>query len=103
LLMDEKRYAEAIPLLRRSAQLSQKPAKDYYKLPTAERNLQQTDAAQRDMKVFLTLSKNPDPGPYPLQNFFEQVGRRGELSAAQRKEADVGGLEAEAKLHPDNP
>jgi tetratricopeptide (TPR) repeat protein len=61
------------------------------------------DAAQRDMKVFLTLSKNPDPGPYPLQNFFEQVGHRGELSAAQRKEADVGELEAEAKLHPDSP
>jgi len=51
------------------------------------------DAAQRDMKVFVTLSKNPDPAPYPLQNFFEQVGRRGELSAAQRKEADVGELE----------
>ncbi len=103
LFMDEKRYAEAIPLLRCSAQLSQKPAKDYYKLATAERNVHQMDAAQRDMKVFLTLSKNPDPAPYPLQNFFEQVGRRGELSAAQRKEADVGELEAEAKRHPDSP
>ena len=103
LLMDEKRYAEAIPLLRRSAQLSQKPAQAYYKLATAERNVHQMDAAQRDMKVFVTLSKNPDPGPYPLQNFFEQVGRRGELSAAQRKEADVGELEAEAKLHADSP
>jgi len=103
LLMDEKRYAEAIPLLRRSAQLSQKPAQAYYKLATAERNVHQMDAAQRDMKVFVTLSKNPDPGPYPLQNFFEQVGRRGELSAAQRKEADVGELEAEAKLHAASP
>src|SRR5882724_5180973 len=95
LLMDEKRYAEAIPLLRRSAELSQKPAQAYYKLATAERNVHQMDAAQRDMKVFVTLSKNPDPAPYPLQNFFEQVGHRGELSAAQRKEADVGELEAE--------
>jgi len=103
LLMDEKRYAEAVPLLRRSAELSQKPAQAYYKLATAERNLHQLDASQRDMKVFLTLSKNPDPGPYPLQNFFEQVGRRGELSAAQRKESDVGELEAEVKQHPDNP
>jgi tetratricopeptide (TPR) repeat protein len=103
LLMDEKRYAEAIPPLRRSAELSQKPAQAYYKVATAERNLHQVDAAQRDMKVFLTLSKNPDPGPYPLQNFFEQVGRRAELSAAQRKQADVGELEAEAKLHPDSP
>jgi len=103
LFMDEKRYAEAIPLLRRSAQLSQKPGQAYYKLATAERNVHQMDAAQRDMKVFVTLSKNPDPAPYPLQNFFEQVGRRGELSAAQRKEADVGELEAEAKRHPDSP
>jgi len=103
LFMDEKRYAEAIPLLRRSAQLSQKPGQAYYKLATAERNVNQMDAAQRDMKVFVTLSKNPDPAPYPLQNFFEQVGRRGELSAAQRKEADVGELEAEAKRHPDSP
>ena len=103
LFMDEKRYAEAIPLLRRSAQLSQKPGQAYYKLATAERNVHQMDAAQRDMKVFVTLSKNPDPAPYPLQNFFEQVGRRGELSAAQRKEADVGEVEAEAKRHPDSP
>jgi len=103
LFMEEKRYAEAIPLLRRSAQLSQKPGQAYYKLATAERNVHQMDAAQRDMKVFVTLSKNPDPAPYPLQNFFEQVGRRGELSAAQRKEADVGELEAEAKRHPDSP
>ena len=103
LFADEKRYAEAIPLLRRSAQLSQKPAQAYYKLATAERNLHQMDAAERDMKVFVTLSKNPDPGPYPLQNFFEQVGHRGELSAAQRKQADVGELEAEAKLHPESP
>jgi tetratricopeptide (TPR) repeat protein len=103
LFMDEKRYAEAIPLLRRSAQLSQKPTQAYYKLATAERDLHQMDAAERDMKVFVTLSKNPDPGPYPLQNFFEQVGHRGELSAAQRKQADVGELEAEAKLHPESP
>jgi len=68
--MDEKRYAEAIPLLRRSAQLSQKPGQAYYKLATAERNVHQMDAAQRDMKVFVTLSKNPDPAPYPLQNFL---------------------------------
>jgi tetratricopeptide (TPR) repeat protein len=103
LLMDERRYAEAILPLRRSAELSQKPAQAYYKLATAERNLHQMDAAERDMKVFLTLSKNPDPGPYPLQNFFEQVGQRGELSAVQRKEAEVGELEAEAKQHPDSP
>jgi len=103
LLMDEKRYAEAIPLLRRNAELSQKPAPAYYKLATAERNLGQVDTAQRDMKVFLTLSKNSDPGPYPLQNFFEQVERRGELSATQRRQADVSELEAEVKQHPDRP
>jgi tetratricopeptide (TPR) repeat protein len=103
LLMDEKQYAEAVPPLRRSAELSQKPAQAYYKLATAERNLHQMDAADRDMKVFLTLSKNPDPGPYPLQNFFEQLGHRGELTAAQRKQADVRELEVEAKQHPDSP
>jgi tetratricopeptide (TPR) repeat protein len=103
LYVEGKKYAEAVPLLRRSAELSPKPAQAYYKLATAERNLHQTEAADRDLKVFLTLSKNPDPGPYPLQNFFEHIGRRGDLSPAERSQADLGDIEAEVKQHPDRP
>jgi len=103
LLIDGKRYADAIPFLRHSAETSQKPARAYYKLATAERNLHQMEAAGRDMKVFLTLSKNPEPGPYPLQNVFEQIDRREQLSAAQQEQADVNELEREVKMHPDRP
>jgi tetratricopeptide (TPR) repeat protein len=55
------------------------------------------------MKVFVTLSKNPQPGPYPLQNFFEYLNRRGGLTPEQRKDADLHEVEAEVKQHPDNP
>jgi tetratricopeptide (TPR) repeat protein len=103
LYMDEKRFGEAVPVLRRSAELSQKPAQSYYKLSIAERSLHQIDAADRDLKVFLTLSKNPDPGPYPLQNFFEHVGKRGDLSAGDKTQAELVDIEIEVKQHPDRP
>lgn len=74
---EEKKYAESIPFLRRSAEVNDRPAEAYYKLAIAERNLHQAEASERDMKVFVTLSKNPQPGPYPLQNFFAYLRPRG--------------------------
>jgi len=101
--MSEKKYAEALPLLRRAAQLLPRPAEAYYKLATAERNLHQTEAAQRDLKVFETLSKDPNPGPYPFQHLFESVGQRAELPPQARTEFDIEELQSEAQRHPDRP
>ena len=103
LKMEEKKYAESIPFLRRAAEVNDKPAEAYYKLAIAERNLHQTEASERDMKVFVTLSKNPQPGPYPLQNFFAYLNRRGNLSPEERKDADLHEVEAEVRAHPENP
>jgi tetratricopeptide (TPR) repeat protein len=103
LKMNQKKYEEAIPLLRRCADVDPHPAQAYYKLAIAERNLHQIEASQRDMKVFQTLSKNPEPAPYPLQHFFAYVQRREALSPEQKAEVDVRELEAEAKQHPDRP
>jgi tetratricopeptide (TPR) repeat protein len=102
-LMAEKKYAEAIPMLRHAAQLLPRPAEAYYKLATAERNLHQAEAAQRDLKIFETLSKDPQPGPYPLQHLFDFVGQRASLPQGGKEAIDVEELRHEVSLHPDRP
>ena len=103
LKMDQKKYDEAVPLLRRCAEVSTKPAEAHYKLALAERSSHQLEAAQRDMNVFRTLSKNPQPGPYPLQHFFDYLERRNALSPEQQNQTDLRELEAEVRQHPDRP
>lgn len=103
LKMEQKRYEEALALLRRSAQVSPKTAEVHYKLAVVERALHQADAAQRDMNIFKTLSKNSNPGPYPLQHVFDYLERRNELSSEQRTENDIHDLEVEVQRHPDRP
>src|SRR5260370_20943648 len=94
LKMEQKKYAESIPFLRRCARVNTKPAEAYYKLAIAERNLHQVEASQRDMKVFVTLSKNPQPGPYPLQNFFSYLNRSPRLTPRIPKRAPAHHREA---------
>jgi len=103
LMLEEKKYSEAIPLLRHCAEISATPAQAYYKLASAERNFHQMEAAQRDMNIFITLSKNPQRGPYPRQNIFDQIDRRENLSAEEKDEASLRELELGARNHPDNP
>ena len=103
LSMDQKKYAEALPLLRHFVQVNPSSAEGYYKLAISERNLHQLDAAQRDMNVFTTLSKSPQPAPYPLQHFFDYLERRSALTAEEQKETDLRALEAEVQQHPDRP
>lgn len=101
--MSEKKYAEALPLLRRAARILPRPGEAYYKLAIAERSLHQTAAAGRDMKVFETLAKDPQPGPYPLQHLFESVGQRAELPPQARAQLDLAELQREAQLHSARP
>ena len=102
-LMSEKKYAEAIPMLRHAAKLLPRPAEAYYKLATAERNLHQAEAAQRDLKIFETLSKDPQPGPYPLQHLFDSVSERSSLTPGGKEAVDLEELRHEVSLHPDRP
>lgn len=103
LKMEEKKFNDAILLLRRCAEVNPRPAQAYYKLALAERNAHQIEASQRDMNVFKTLSKNPEPGPYPLQHFFDYLERRNSLSAQQKNVIDLRELQAEVQQHPDRP
>lgn len=97
------RYEEAAAYLRRYVKIARNPAPGFYKLAMVERNLKQFDAAERDLNVFQTLSKNTSPGPYPYQHLFDYLDERAGLSAAARTQLDLTELENQIKAHPGRP
>ncbi|MBV9342959.1 MAG: tetratricopeptide repeat protein [Acidobacteria bacterium] len=99
----DKKFAEAAELLRRYVKSSRDPASGYYKLAMIERSLHQTAAAQRDLNVFQTLSKNSSTGPYPYQHLFDYLDNRSSLSSAERNQLDVSELTEQIKKHPGQP
>jgi tetratricopeptide (TPR) repeat protein len=101
--MSERQYAAAIPLLRRCVAVDRHPAAEYYKLMTAERNLHQTQAAERDFKIFQTLSKEPQPESYPFQHVFAYLNKLEGMSLQERKEVDLSRLLQEVKEEPGEP
>jgi len=101
--MSQKKHAEALPLLRRCAKLTSKPAPVYYKLATAERALRLTEAAERDFKIFETLSKEPSPGPYPFQRVIETFDQRSQLSNQERIRLELEQLLHMASRNPGHP
>lgn len=101
--VDQKKFEEAIPLLRRCAHLDPHPAPVYYQLAMAERDLHQETAAERDLKVFQTLSRDPKPGPYPFQHLFGSLDRRAGLPPQEQSQLDLAQLEREVNLHPNRP
>ena len=103
LKLHQKKFEEAVPLLRKCAEVDPNPGPVYYKLGEAERSLHQLDAAERDLKVFQTLSKNPKSLPYPYQHLFDYVGQRADLAPQQKAQLDLNQLEQETKLHSENP
>ncbi len=99
----KKNFTEAEELLRRYVQVSPDPAPGYYKLAMVERSLHQSEAAQRDLEVFKTLSKNSATGPYPYQHLFEYLDHRSSLAAPARSEMDLNQLTEEIQSHPGQP
>ena len=99
----DKKYAEAVELLRRFVKVSSDPADGYYKLAMAERSLHQTAAAQRDLSVFQTLSKNAKTEPYPYQHLFDYLDNRSALSAQQQTQLDISELTEQIQKHPGQP
>lgn len=99
----DKKYEEAAALLRRYVKVSRDPSPGYYKLAMIERSLHQMAAAQRDLQVFQTLSKNASTGPYPYQHLFDYLDNRAKLSAQERTQLDVTELAAQIKKNPGQP
>src|SRR3984893_7964639 len=98
-----KKFEEAVELLRHYVKVSRDPAAGYYKLAMVERSLHQTEAAQRDLNVFQTLSKNSSTGPYPYQHLFDYLDNRATLSARERTQLDLTQLTEQIQKHPDQP
>jgi tetratricopeptide (TPR) repeat protein len=98
-----KRNQEAAELLRRYVKVARNPSSGYYKLAMVERSLKQFDAAQRDLNVFQTLSKDTSPGPYPYQHLFDYLDNRANLTAHERTQLDLTELENQIKTHPGRP
>src|SRR3989454_7957432 len=98
-----KRLQEAAELLRRHVKVSRNAASGYYKLAMVERGLHQMEAAQRDLNVFQTLSKDVSPGPYPYQHLFEYLDNRSSLSPQARTQLDLTELTEQIQKHPDQP
>ena len=98
-----KKYAEAEELLRKFVRVSRDPSTGYYKLAMVERSLHETAAADRDMNVFKTLSKNASTGPLPYEHLFDYLDNRSKLVAGARDQLDIASLENQVKTHPDQP
>jgi tetratricopeptide (TPR) repeat protein len=103
LRITQKRFEEAIPLLRKFIRVARTPAPGYYKLAMAERSLHQTEAAQRDLSVFQTLSKNASTGPYPYEHLFDYLDNRSNLSKEEKTELDLTELANQIQKNPDQP
>jgi tetratricopeptide (TPR) repeat protein len=103
LRITEKKYPEAEELLRRYVKVSHSPATGYYKLAMVERNLHETAAADRDLGVFQTLSKNVSAGPYPYEHLFDYIDNRSKLAPGVREQLDIKELSDQIKKHPDQP
>ena len=99
----DKKFEEAATLLRRYVKVSRNPAAGYYKLAMVERSLHQTEAAQRDLNVFQTLSKDASAGPYPYQHLFDYLDNRSNLAPQERTQLDLTELTAQIQKHPDRP
>ncbi len=98
-----KRFPEAETLLRKYVQVSRDPATGYYKLAMVERSMHETVAADRDLSVFKTLSRNASTGPYPYEHLFDYLDNRQKLSQSARNELDLNELINEIKKHPEQP
>jgi tetratricopeptide (TPR) repeat protein len=103
LRMISKKYSEAIDLLRKYVKISRNPATGYYKLAMAERNLHQTEAADRDLKIFQTLSKKASIGPMPYEHLFDYLDSRSKLAPEAQNQSDITQLHDEISKHPAQP
>jgi len=99
----DKKFEEAAIRLRRYVKISTDPAPGYYKLAMVERSLHQTEAAQRDLRLFQAASKDSSSGTHPYQHLFEYLDSRSSLAPQARTQLDENELLEKVKKHPDRP
>ncbi len=99
----DKKFPEAADLLKRFVRVSKNPATGYYKLAMVERSMRQTAAADRDLNVFQTLSKDAPAGAYPYEHLFDYLDNRSNLAPAARAQLDIAELTDEIAKHPGQP
>jgi len=99
----DKKFEEAAILLRRYVKVSSDPASGYYKLAMVERSLHQTEAAQRDLALFQTASKDSSSGTHTYQHLFEYLDSRSNLAPQARTQLDESELLEQVKKHPERP
>ncbi len=103
LRIEAKRFPEAEQLLRKYVKVSSNPATGYYKLAMVERRLHETEAADRDLVQFQTLSKSVSTNSYPYENLFDYLDSRSKLDPRARNQQDVVELTEQIKNHPNQP
>ena len=99
----DKKFEEAAILLRRYVKVSSDPASGYYKLAMVERSLHQTEAAQRDLALFQTASKDSSSGTHTYHHLFEYLDSRSNLAPQARTQLDESELLEQVKKHPERP
>jgi tetratricopeptide (TPR) repeat protein len=103
LRIQSKRLPEAEELLKRYVHVSRNPSTGYYKLGMVERGLHQTAAADRDLKVFQTLSKDVSSGPHHYEHLFDFIDSRSQLAPQDREKLDIDELLQHIKNNPGRP
>jgi tetratricopeptide (TPR) repeat protein len=98
-----KRLPEAADLLRKYVRVSRNPSTGYYKLAMVERSLHQTAAADRDLNVFQTLSKDVSNGPHHYEHLFDYLDNRSKLAPRARDQLDMDELLEHIKNNPNRP
>lgn len=98
-----KRLPEAEEILRKYVHVSPNPSTGYYKLAVVERSLHETAAADRDLKVFQTLSKDVSYGPHHYEHLFDFIDSRSQLAPQDREKFDIDELLDHMKNHPGRP
>jgi tetratricopeptide (TPR) repeat protein len=103
LRIQAKRLPEAEEFLRKYVHLSRNPSAGYYKLGMVERSLHQMAAAERDLGVFRTLSKDVSYGPHHYEDLFNYLDNRSQLGSQAREQLDIAELLQHIKSNPGRP
>jgi tetratricopeptide (TPR) repeat protein len=103
LRIQAKKLPEAEQLLRKYVRLSRNPSTGYYKLGMVERSLHETAAADRDLGVFQTLSKDVSTGPHHYEHLFDYLDSRSQLAPQAREQLDIDELIDHIQKNPGRP
>ncbi len=98
-----KDFPRAAELLKQYVRISRNPATGYYKLAMVERSLHDAAAADRDLALFQTYSRQAQGGSFPNEHLFDYLDSRSRLAPDARNQMDIADLTNQLKDHPDQP